>query len=348
MKKFFTAILIILTLTTGCKLTVDPNSTSDSTDATETKVVTDNNKVATDHDIVAPIIVGREIEIETYESSEKTLTERLNTPIEVVSDVGLIEKYYSLIGEGKLEEAYAMKYDTKTTFKTFQGWYVNTASAVVRDIEENPDHKYSFYVDLVNKDKTEETYLVKMEVIDGKLKTNSSVLVPEMSLRLAVKDGIEYLYLDRKGESEIIVTHDTRSIPYEETHIESYKFLQNYKYVSYEILGTAEKTMYIYKISAGKNIFSIFTPGIFGFSNNEKYFYACQGTGMMGGYVSIYKVVGDSINFYKDLGEGMAIWDCGGYNLDKGYFEYTLTPTYGDYSSEKFLRRYYFDKDAVI
>ncbi len=338
MKRITVCFLAVLTVLTGCTVNIDWASEDDES-STKSVPVTEKTESDVDGDsiksnVAAPTIKGIE---------EKTLTEQLNTPINIISDIGLIEQYYSLIGEGKLEEAYAMKYDTKTTFKTFQGWYKNTASATVRDIEENPDHKYSFYVDLINKDKTEETYMVKMDVIDGKLKTTSSVAVPEMSLRLAVKDGIEYLYLDRKGQAELIAPNFTNAGTNDENHMTDYKFLQGNKYIAYSVTGTASRTTEVYKISSKQVVVSLTDPSMYGFTDDERFFYACQGAGMMGGYLDIFKVKGDTLSLYKSLeptpGNGM-IADCIGYNKDQGYFEYNLT--YGGFD-EAFRTKYYFE-----
>lgn len=325
MKKFAICFFVASFLFSGCAVNIDWGDKAEE----KAPVVPVNT--------VAPTISG----VET-----PTLTEQLNPVDDYVADTTLIDNYYAFIEQGKLDDAFALKYEGKTSLATFKSWYKDTVTVKLRDMEDLGEHKYRFLADLTNSDESDETYKVTMEVIDGKLKTISSVAVPTKSLRLGTKGNMEYLYLSVKGKEQLIFSYNTLGGRNGEAHIKDYKLFQNDKFVSYKIVSTAEIINYIYSINIGRVVLYVYSPEIFGFTDDEKFFYACEGTGMTNGYVSIYKYEADKMTFYKGLNEGMAIYACGGYNRDRGFFEYTLASVYGDRSTEV-VRQYYFAEDQV-
>lgn len=267
-----------------------------------------------------------------------------------VSDEELIKRYYRNLQDQKLENAYALKYDTeKVSFDKFKGWYGNVEIAEVSDFADKGNSKYQFAVYLKEKNGVEEKYLVNMEVIDGLLKTTSSQKTwdnysPEAFTKKV--NGKTNLYV-RLGNTEKLVKEfdDINSDDLKKLVLKEYKVVGD-KYVTYNAIAWESVVIGVFDINVGKEVYT-FGGGTedYGFSKDLKYFYQCGGTGMHGGEMKIYSVPSFVIN--KDLyptGQNGMMHTCHGYNSINNSYIYSVT--FDGWTTEN-IRTYYFDTGVV-
>lgn len=293
--------------------------------------------------VSAPIIKGIEEEAvgeeaEVVAEGEEQATEPEVKKLTQTEEIALIEKYYGLLEDGELEDAYAMKFEPKESFSKFKSWYGNVTSANPHDFTKTGDSRYQFTVELNEERGVEGKYQVVMEIIEGKLlKTVSSKEVSSSSPNLEEKiynselkayvkfmDGNKHeLYVSRSGVEVLIEALALKGDSYS---IEGLEFSQSGRYLMYRILSGYENlVLHVYDTIELDEVYSVFAPSEHGFTNDEQYFYACQGTGMMAGYIEIFNA--PSFTFKEDLtpgsGSGLMVGGCS-YDAGSNLLKYTL------------------------
>jgi|GEM_PF-3222172 len=277
--------------------------------------VVDESVVEEESSVPAPTIKGIEGEVTSEEDvvDGEVITKdeganKVEEPVEPevkkltqTEEIALIEKYYGLLGDGKLESAYAMKFEPKEIFKTFKSWYGNVTSANPHDFTKTGDSRYQFTVDLKEKS-GDGRYQVVMEIVEGKLlKTISS---KELSSSVGALEEKIYnsglkAYVKSTGENsrEIhLVRNDVDVLVYsiadeDFASIESLNFSNSGRYLMYRVIyGYEWNSISVYDTVELKKVHEVFAPQYVGFTSDEKNFYECQGMGMMSGYIEIYTV----------------------------------------------------------
>lgn len=241
-------------------------------------------------------VVGEE-EVPEGEEPEEPEVKKLTKD----QEIALIEKYYGLLEDGKLEDAYAMKFEPKESFKTFKGWYGNVTSANPHDFTKTGDSRYQFLVDL-KEEAGDGRYQVIMEIVEGKLlKTVSSKELSSSVNALEEKiynSGLK-AYVKALGENsrEVhLVRNDVDVLVYsivdeDFASIESLNFSNSGRYLMYRVIyGYEWNSIAVYDTVGLNKVHEVFAPQYVGFTSDEKNFYECQGMGMMGGYIKIYTV----------------------------------------------------------
>ncbi|MFA4890994.1 MAG: hypothetical protein WC604_01395 [Candidatus Gracilibacteria bacterium] len=261
-------------------------------------------------DVKAPSVTPIDTSVGEEEVGEEVGVEVESEAVQITPDeenIELIKKYYGELWVDELEEAYAMKYEPKESFKTFEGWYKNTLYAAPSDFEGLGENKYSFVVDLMEDDGGNERYNVTMQVIDGKLKTISSKEITSLmidaekvfdsSLKACAKweNGDEKLYVVRNGvevlADSIVEKSDDLSSKFES--FEDLKFSKSGRYLMYKIPGWEGEWLKVYDTVDLKMVHVAGAAGgLMGLTDDEKHFYQCEGTGMAGGFIEVYSVPG--------------------------------------------------------
>lgn len=276
-------------------------------------------QVGVEGEVPVPVVTGVKEEVKATEEVAEELSEEAEVVVaeeepetEVAEEeevkkltkdqeIALIEKYYGLLEDGKLEDAYAMKFEPKESFKTFKGWYGNVTSANPHDFTKTGDSRYQFLVDLKEEGGVESKYQVVMEIIEGKLlKTISSKDITSSkvaeeniyssslkSYSKKIGDNKWEIYLVRNGV-EVLVDSMVNE---EYVSMELLGFSNSGKYLMYRIVnGVDGNSLSVYDTVLLQKVHSVYAPENAGFADDEKYFYECQGMGMMGGYVKILVV----------------------------------------------------------
>jgi hypothetical protein len=260
----------------------------------------------------APVIAGIKGEevlegekVEDKEESEDA--EEVGEPevkkLTQTEEIALIEKYYGFVEDGKLEDAYAMKFEPKESFKTFKGWYGNVTSANSHDFTKTGESRYQFLVDL-KEEAGDGRYQVIMEIVEGKLlKTVSSKELSSSvgALEEKIYNSSMKAYVKSLGENsrEIhLVRNDVDVLVYSIVDenfasIESLNFSNSGRYLMYRVIyGDAWNSIAVYDTVELKKVHEVFAPQYVGFTSDEKNFYECEGMGMLSGYIKIYNVPG--------------------------------------------------------
>jgi len=297
--------------------------------------------------VPAPIVTGvkEEAKVEEEEESEteEVVAEGEESVVPEVEkltqdqEIALIEEYYDLLEDGELEDAYAMKFEPKESFKKFKGWYGNVTSANPHDFAKTGDSRYQFSVELNEEGGVEGRYQVVMEIVEGKLlktvssketysSSNLEEKVYSSKLKAYVKftDGNKHeLYVSRNGV-EVLV--EALALKDEAYFINDLEFSQSGRYLMYRVFSGYEiMDSRVYDTVELKYLHSAFAPSERGFTNDEKYFYECQGTGMMGGYIEVFNV--PSFSFKEDLtpslASGLMVGGCT-YDAGSNLLKYTF------------------------
>jgi hypothetical protein len=260
----------------------------------------------------------------------------------------LVESYYNLLAEGDLETAYSMKHEPSVSFNTFVSWYKNVLSAEVRNYEDIGDGKYQFTVDLSETGGVENSFFVVMKVRDGLLDTVSSD-------NLTVMEGTEvYVTVHTNGE-DLHVVKDGEEVLVEEFRLDyddpvrmndliDYVLTNDGRFLAYKIGLWEAVAAKVYDIENEEYVLDEFGAANYGFTDDEKYFYECTETGMIGPMMKIYSV--PSFTLSRDLTpteSGMMLMECYGYNSYDNSYAYALTPDWNEIHQQ----RYYFDTNTV-
>jgi len=293
----------------------------------------DASEVDSEIKVPAPIVTGVKEEVEAEEAVVEEVAEEVESETEEVvaeeeepavpevkkltqdQEIALVEEYYDLLEDGKLEDAYAMKFEPKESFKKFEGWYGNVISTNPHDFTKTGDSRYQFSVELNEEGGVEGRYQVVMEIIEGKLlktissketysSSNLEEKVYNSELKAYVKafgEDSQKIYLVRNGV-EVLVDS---MFDEEFVSMELLNFSSSGRYLIYRVIyGYEGNFLSVYDTITLKEVHEAFAASDYGFTKDEKYFYECQGTGMMAGYIEIFNV--PSFSFKEDLTPGLS------------------------------------------
>ena len=284
------------------------------------------------------------------ESNEKIPDARNNIPVKVntknwalyekpipgieyvKTDEDLIRKYYSLLNSYNLEMAYRLKVDGENPFSTFISWYENVIEIETQNIEKIAPYRYQFKVIMQERDTREKRYNVIMDVdLKGrKLKTISSAeIFEEKSYEIAFNHSTKtYIHWNRGTKTVVVEIEGNKNIVDEITtpknigrHFSKPQFSQRGRYLLYRDSEAGGWIVQVYDISNKKLLpVTSFAPSDYGITNDEKFFYVCQGTGMDSGYFHVF-----SLPNAKKTEEivGPEITECIGYDIKSNEYKYS-------------------------
>jgi rhodanese-related sulfurtransferase len=108
------------------------------------------------------------------EVDEASAEEEVAVQAVVSSDIAFIQNYYSNLGSGKIEEAYAVS-KKSVDLETYKSWYSNITALNINDIQKIDDDSYSLRLILEEgEDKTSYAVLMTLEEANGGFKVHSS------------------------------------------------------------------------------------------------------------------------------------------------------------------------------
>jgi len=230
--------------------------------------------------------------ITAYNPPAKVQTEFEKVPDED-PNVTIIRKYYWLLANGKLNEAYKMRSDqTELAYETFQDWYKDISHAEPYDFKKTNSNEYEFYVEYQDHNKSKKKFKVGMSVNENEIKTlfSDEILTEEISygeyVAYSVRRGDKnYMILVENGK-EIIIDEGYADYDSEYSNlgeVKSFhkpKFSPKGNYLIYSIGGWEWYGSYVYDIQNKKVVKGHDGAEKFDFTPDEKYFYVCSSPGM--------------------------------------------------------------------
>jgi len=247
--------------------------------------------------------------ITAYDSPPKVQAE-----FEEISDenssITIIRKYYWLLANGKLNEAYEMRSDrAKLAYETFQSWYKDIYHAKPYDFKKTNSNEYEFYVEYQDHNKPKKKFRVGMFVNENEIKTlfSDEILTEEISFgeysAYAIKRGDKtYMILTENGK-EIIIDEGDASYDSEYSNLGTVRFFHRPKfspkgnYLIYSMSGWEWGVNYVYDVK-NKTVKISGSLDEFNFTPDEKFLYACSSVGMAtGAEGEVYSVPDFDIEF---------------------------------------------------
>ena len=285
--------------------------------------------------------------IETYQTIPKTFQE-FEAIQEENSQITIIRKYYWLLANDKLNEAYKMRSDeTELAYETFRGWYKDIYHAEPYDFKKMNSNEYEFYVEYQDHNKSKKKFKVAMAVNENKIKTlfSDEILTEEVSFgeysAYAIKRGDKnYMILAENGK-EIIIDEGDANYDSEHSNLGTVKsfykprFSPKGNYLIYTACGWEWCGNYVYDIKNKKIVKGHDGPDKFDFTPDEKYFYTCSSMGMTTGISGeVYSVPDFDIEFnaldnVKDYNYNCLGVDCE-YDEDSKSIIFILSDEKGD------------------
>ena len=268
------------------------------------------------------------------------------------ADVTVIRKYYWLLTNGKLNEAYEMRSDQiELSYETFQDWYKDIYHAEPYDFKKINSNEYEFYVEYQDHNKPKTKFKVGMSANGNEIKTlfSDEILTEEISFgeysAYAIKRGNKnYMILAENGK-EIIIDEGDASYDFEHSNLGTVKFFHKPKfspkgnYLIYSMSGWEWGVNYVYDIK-NKTVKISGSGHGFDFTPDEKYFYTCSSMGMItGAGGEVYSVPDFDIEF--DALDNVEDYDYNCFEVDCRYDEnskniiFTLSDEKGDVKETK-------------
>ena len=245
---------------------------------------------------------------------------KVQAEFEKVSDedpnVTIIRKYYWLLTNGKLNEAYKMRSnEIELAYETFQDWYKDIYRAEPYDFKKINSNEYEFYVEYQDHNKSKKKFKVAMSINENKIKTlfSDEILTEEISYgeyaAYAVRRGDKNYMILVKNEEEIIIDEGDTNYNSEHSNIGTVKsfygpkFSPNGNYLIYSMAGWEWRNSYVHNIKENKRVRELSSAGAsaFDFTPDEKYFYACSSPGMGSERAGFVYKVPDFKNKYYDV-----------------------------------------------
>ena len=268
------------------------------------------------------------------------------------ADVTVIRKYYWLLTNGKLNEAYGMRSDQiELSYETFQDWYKDIYHAEPYDFKKINSDEYEFYVEYQDHNKSKKKFKVGMSVNGNEIKTlfSDEILTEEISFgeysAYAIKRGNKnYMILAENGK-EIIIDEGDASYDFEHSNLGTVKFFHKPKfspkgnYLIYSMSGWEWGVNYVYDIKNKTVKISGLGHG-FDFTPDEKYFYTCSSMGMITGIsgevysVPDFDIEFDALDNVKNYNYNCFEVDCE-YDEDSKSIIFTLSDEKGDAKETK-------------
>lgn len=291
-----------------------------------------------------------------YKSEEELITNN-------GTDIEIIKKYYMLLSEGKLKEAFAMRMAGDVSFEEFSSWYKNTEYARPDLFKNLGDNTYDFSVSYKDTNTDKKDYSVRMSVIEGKIKTISStefeateITFGDYTAFSVVRGDKVYLILKKDEAEDIIDVGDYSKRAAETGFAQTFSNLKlspKENYLMYSTNGWEYLKTEIYDIKNKKKVENInwgpldfigVTPGNgMDFTPDEKYVYYCLDNGMWGGDTGVVYSVPKFNTVFRAMDEKNASVYRGGtceYKENENVIIFTLSEPYPENNPETKIVKY--------
>jgi len=270
---------------------------------------------------------------------DTNITNLPSLTIDEVPQRELIQSYYSYISFGEYEKAYNMKTEAGMTLDEFKKLYDGFPYASPSNFNKIGPSTYEFTVVTMPNIRERsvarsERYSVKMQVIDGKLKTIYSNIVDRVVLEevtagdktatLEWNSGVYEIYVFENGTKTLAVKHDTgEGIS---TAISGLAFSPLGTHLTYIFSDWEYSGVRLYDLESKMEI-SMDGGSYYDFTADDKHFYFCSESGMVGGEVTVVDFPG--LGTVHHLSGDSVVSSCGPYDALTGIFHYQLQNTDG-------------------
>lgn len=271
------------------------------------------------------------------------LTSLVSLSFDEMNDRNLIASYYSNISAGKFDEAYNMKISPEMSLGSFKTLYKDFPYTTVYNFHKVAEHTFTFnvrtlpHLEADSEKDLSELYEVKMEVMDGKLKTLTSQLVTQKLLEEATNgtvnaslewdNGIYKIYVYPDGKKTLVSERSTKEGIV--LTLQNLRVSQTGKYLIYNLGEWEFGGIVVYDIA---NDTDHVYPGmsVYGFTENDEHFYFCSESGMGSGEVSVTDLPGfENIHDVVDNGK-LTISDCGPFDKSTNTLHYEVRDSKAD------------------
>ena len=224
----------------------------------------------------APIIIEKKDFQENKDEDEK---------------ITLIRKYYWMLENQKLEEAYQMHNRTNTSLEEFKTAQAKTRLAVARDFEKINDNTYKFFLDYQEHNKPKLVYRQTLRITNNKIEiitteeiTSEMVKIDNMVAYAKKQNGKNFVILEQYNVATVI---DEGLADYDQAYsnleavkfFSDVKFSQSGKYLLYRMGGWEWSKNYVYDIEKMTQVLE-YDSGLSGFDKDEKSYFVCRSAGM--------------------------------------------------------------------
>ncbi len=281
--------------------------------------------------------VSRGLMAELIYRLNENVTNKESFSYEEFGDLALIQSYYEYIG-WDLDKAYSMKVDPGMSLAAFKEMYEQDhAYYVILKLKKVAAHTYDFYVRTSfdpSSSVSSALYHVKMEVVDGRLKTHfaepaDNLTVEEIKFsdsliaKIVWSGGMFKVYSVKDG-TEKLVNESSAS----QVWPRNLKFSASGNYLTYEVIAWEYGGVYLYDVlNGGLNEQPYDGLGIYGFAGDEKYFYFCSETGMSSGMAFVLDMPGYGMR--SDLQDDASVASCEGFDAMNNRLFYKLMSAEG-------------------
>jgi len=209
-------------------------------------------------------------------------------------DLTTIRQYYYYLANSQLQPAFDM-HSEQLDFTKFQNQYKDVIKAEPRDFVDKGNGQYEFYVDYQENNNEPTVYHVVMEVSGGKIKT----IVSEEITTSIISSGKYKAYAKIAGDKSYMVVLDGDKEIIADQGVANYnddisnmldvkkfgrpEFSEDSRYLYYEMYGWEWAISYVFDIENSKQVVQVEGSQNHGFTQNQKYFYACSDPGMSSG-----------------------------------------------------------------
>jgi hypothetical protein len=261
------------------------------------------------------------------------ITTKESLAYDEIGDRALIDSYYGKIYIKDYDEAYAMKINPEMSLDAFKQMYKDFPFVKIAMDKKVAAHTYDFYVMTgypPNQKGKSELYHVNMEVVGGKLKTNSAVAANNISFedaKFSAALSAKVVWVD--GRMQVVTVKNGKEVLAKDFDAAelwpgSLRFSTSGNYLTFEVIGWEFGGVYVYDIVNNKVNEQVYQgTGMYGFADGEKYFYFCNPSGLYGGSLFVLNMPGFTMkrDFYK---EGILINSCDGFDAKTNLIKYSL------------------------
>lgn len=215
-----------------------------------------------------------------------------------------IRKYYWLLNNQNLEEAYTFYDKNNLSLEQFEVLYKNIYSVTPRDFKKVNDSTYQFFLNFQEQNNSEKIYRItikidsadKLKVISEEEITSEMIKFGNYTAYSKKQNGKNFVVLESYGIENILAEGAS---DYNENHsniadvifFREIEFSPKGDYLIYKTVGWEWMSARVYDINQGEQVFYFDYPHIFNFTDDEKNFFVCTNAGIGSGTSgSIYSV----------------------------------------------------------
>jgi len=227
----------------------------------------------------------------------------------------IITKYYWFLTNKKFVDAYNLK-QTNQSLDEFISQYKNIHYAQPHDFVSKGYNKYEFYVKYQDRNKAEEEYQVRAEIVNGKIKTmlaqkllTDKIKYGNSLVAYAVKRGDKNYLILEKNDREVIVDQGDAKYDKDYKNMGDVKNFANIKfspqgnYLMYKIGGYEWVISMVYDIRQEKAIKKMSSGESIGFTDDEKCIYMCGINNMTGDRTGVVQSIPDFVTLFDVYGK---------------------------------------------